>query len=370
MKKILFLIHDLGPGGAEKVLVNLVNNLDSDKYDITIMALFGGGVNEQFIRPHITYKAILPVMFRGNIHVMKLFTPRQLHRLFIKEHYDIEVAYLEGISARIISGCMDVNTKLISWIHIEQKTKRCAAQAFRSFKESVETYTAFHEVVCVSETVREDMHALYPMLRDMKVLYNTNETEYIKESGTEPVPDINFVSNEFKICGVGKLMVNKGFIRLIKIHHKLKNMGYPVHTYLLGDGPERVKIETYLQENQLKDSVTLLGYQSNPYKYMSKCDLFVCTSYAEGFSTATTEALILGIPVCTVEVSGMKEMLGHHNEYGIITSNKTADLYKAIKKLLDHPEILEHYKKQADIRGKYFSREKTVAAVEHMFERL
>ena len=45
MKKILFLIHDLGHGGAEKVLVNLVNNMDRTKFDITVMALFGGGVN-------------------------------------------------------------------------------------------------------------------------------------------------------------------------------------------------------------------------------------------------------------------------------------------------------------------------------------
>ena len=48
MTKILFLIHDLGHGGAEKVLVNLVNNMDHSKFDITVMALFGGGVNEQY----------------------------------------------------------------------------------------------------------------------------------------------------------------------------------------------------------------------------------------------------------------------------------------------------------------------------------
>ena len=53
MKKVLFLIHDLGHGGAEKVLVNLVNNMDHTKFDITVMALFGGGVNEQFLAPHI-----------------------------------------------------------------------------------------------------------------------------------------------------------------------------------------------------------------------------------------------------------------------------------------------------------------------------
>ena len=58
MEKILFVIHDLSMGGAEKVLVNLVNNMNQKKYDITVLALFGGGVNEKFLKPHIRYKSI------------------------------------------------------------------------------------------------------------------------------------------------------------------------------------------------------------------------------------------------------------------------------------------------------------------------
>ena len=113
-------------------------------------------------------------------------------------------------------------------------------------------------------------------------------------------------------------------------------------------------------------NVTFLGYQINPYKYISRCDLFVCASYAEGFSTATTEALILGVPVCTVEVSGMKEMLGENNEYGIVTENNDEALYEGIRCLVKSPELLRHYKKQAQKRGDMFSTEKTVAEVENM----
>ena len=85
MKKILFLIHDLGHGGAEKVLVNLVNNMDPKQFDITVMALFGGGVNEQFLKPHIRYRTVFKKSFPGNSRVMKLFSPEQLHKWFIKE---------------------------------------------------------------------------------------------------------------------------------------------------------------------------------------------------------------------------------------------------------------------------------------------
>ena len=104
----------------------------------------------------------------------------------------------------------------------------------------------------------------------------------------------------------------------------------------------------------------------NPYKYVAKCDLFVCASYAEGFSTAATEALIVGTPVCTVEVSGMREMLGSNNEWGIITQNNDEALYQGIKQLLDDPKLLQHYKRQAIIRGRDFSTVKTVQAVEQM----
>ena len=130
------------------------------------------------------------------------------------------------------------------------------------------------------------------------------------------------------------------------------------------------EIEEYIRRNELQDTVTLLGYQTNPYNYVSKCDLFVCASFAEGFSTAATEALIVGTPVCTVEVSGMKELLGEHNEYGLVTENDEAALYEGIKRLLDDPALLAHYREMAALRGRNFGTQETVRAVEEMFEEL
>ena len=94
MKKILFLIHDLGQGGAEKVLVNLVNNLDRTKFDITVMSLFGGGVNEQFLKKDICYKTVYKKNIPANSRWMKLWSPEQLHQKYVKDKYDIEIAYL------------------------------------------------------------------------------------------------------------------------------------------------------------------------------------------------------------------------------------------------------------------------------------
>ena len=78
----------------------------------------------------------------------------------------------------------------------------------------------------------------------------------------------------------------------------------------------------------------------------------------------------MGTPVCTVEVSGMKELLGEHNEYGLVTENDEAALYEGVKRLLDDPALLAHYREMAALRGRNFSTLETVGAVEEMLTKL
>ena len=83
-KQVLFVIHDLHLGGAEKVLVNLVNHMDRSKFDVTVLALFGGGVNEPFLNPDIRLIVGHKRPFPGNSRVMKLFSPERLFRYYIR----------------------------------------------------------------------------------------------------------------------------------------------------------------------------------------------------------------------------------------------------------------------------------------------
>ncbi|MDO4453080.1 MAG: glycosyltransferase [Eubacteriales bacterium] len=364
MIKILFLIRDLGQGGAEKVLVNLVNNMDRTKFDISITALFGGGVNEQFLKPDIHFRSIWQKEIPGNSKIMKVLTPKQLHKICVKESYDIEIAYLEGPSARVISGCSRKETKTICWIHRSHSSIKEVCAAFRSKKEAVQCYTSFDKIVCVSQYVKDNFCSWMPVSKKATVKYNTVESSYILEQSKEDVSEIH--TDFLKLIGVGSLKQVKGFERLLRVSKKLKEEGYHFHLYLLGKGPLKKEFERYIVQNNLSEYVTLLGYQTNPYKYVKNCDVFVCSSYSEGFSTAATEALIVGTPIITTLVSGMEEMLGSHNEYGMIVKNDETCLYEGMKELLDKPELLQHYKKQAEIRGKSFSTEETVHAVEKM----
>ena len=364
MRKVLFLIHDLGQGGAEKVLVDLVNHLDRSKFEISVTVLFGGGVNEQFLAKDICFKSIFPKEFPGNSKLMKLMSPEQLHKVCVKDTYDIEVAYLEGPSARVISGCKNVNTKLVSWIHAEQHTIGGLSHSFRNEQEARECYNRFNQIICVSRYVHDDFCKIMDLRKPCKVLYNTVESNKILEWSCQSENEL-LEDGKIRLIAVGTLKKSKGYMRLLSVIKKLCDERYPVHLYILGTGPLQFEMEKFIRKNELQNTVTMLGYQVNPYKYISKCDLFVCASYAEGFSTATTEALIVGTPVCTVEVSGMRELLGN-SKYGLITENSEDALYKGTKYLLDNSEIRSYYKKQARLRSEKFSVEKTVNAVEEM----
>ena len=368
MIKVLFFIHDLGPGGAEKVLVNLANNLDKQKFDVTILSLFDEGINKQYIQKDVHYKYVFKKMFRGNSHLLKLFSPEALHKLFIKDTYDIEIAFLEGPCSRIISGCKNKKTKLISWIHIQQFNSRKAAVSFRTFKEALSCYNKFDVINCVSEGVKNDFLKIMPVNTIVNVLYNVVDTDQILEKSKNRTT-FEFQSDKIKLVAVGKLLKSKGFDKIVNIVYRLKQENINVDAFFLGDGPEKSSIKRMISDFSLHDNIHLLGYQSNPYKYIANCDLFICASEREGFSTATTEALILGLPVCSLNVAGMKEMLGENNEYGVIVEN-IDELYDEVKKMVTNTQRLNYYKDLAKERGKMFVKTTTLKKIESLLENL
>lgn len=369
MTKILFLIPTLMHGGAEKVLVNLVNNLDRTKYDVTLYSIFDEGVNKQFLQPHVTYRSRFKKVFRGNSQLMKLFSPKVLYRFFIKENYDIVVSYLEGPAARIISGCENPEIQKIAWIHSEMLNENLAKVGFRSLKEAKDSYAKFDMVAGVSKNVLEAFRNWFDLKSKMKVVYNVNETDQIISKSKEPSPA--FADNHsLKICSVGKIIPVKGFDRLLEVHRRLLDEGIQHEVNILGIGEMKSEIEKKAKEMNVSKSFHLLGYDKNPYKYLAKSDLYVCSSYREGFSTSVTEALILGVPVVSALVSGAKELLGDNNEFGIVTENSTDGLFFGLKELLSNPEKLRYYKDKAAERGSFFSTEKTVKEVENLFDSL
>lgn len=369
-KKLIFLIPTLKHGGAEKVLVNLVNNLDPQKYDISVQTIFNVGVHRDALKPHIHYRAWLKKEFRGNNRLFQLFTPGALWKRMVKGRYDVAVSYLEGPTNRILSGCSDPRTKRVAWIHTAMDTEKLFSVGFRSTKEAASIYPEFDRVIAVSQKVKDCFleHLDTPCTVD--VLYNTNETEQIREKALLPMEDTWFPEDEVTVCSTGKLIKIKGFDRLLNVHKRLLSEGIIHKICILGIGEEQKALEREIAQYGVQDSFLLLGYQDNPYKYVSRCDLYVCSSHREGFSTAVTEALVVGTPVVSTDCSGARELLGEKNEYGIVVENSEEGIYQGMKKMLADPALLAHYKEKAKERGSFFSREQTVKAVEEMLDEL
>ena len=367
MKKVLFFIPTLTGGGAEKVLVNLVNNMNHERFEITVMTLFDYGVNKQYLTDKVKYKYIFKRLFRGNVTFLKLFSPQHLYKKMIKEKYDVVISYLQSPTMRIVSGCND-GTKLISWIHNEFYDIAPISHLYRNMKEMKESFSRYNKFVFVANTAEEAMKSILPEYSDKYcTINNTIETDKIKEKAKEKL-EVDFPANKINLVSTGRFTKQKAFERLIRIVGRLKQDGYNVFLSILGDGALREEYEKLINELGLKEDIRLLGYRDNPYKYVKNADLFVCSSLHEGFSTAVTESLIVGTPVITTMCSGMEEMLGKNGEYGMITKNSEDSLYEGLCKLLNNEREMERLKRQAEIRGKFFETSRTVEEVEKLIE--
>lgn len=365
MKKIMFFIPNLKGGGAEKVLVNLVNNMNLDKYEITILLLFNEGINIQNVNDKVKINYIFKKTFRGNSYILKIFHPRILYYLFIKEKYNVIIAYLEGIPTRVIGGCNDDETKKIAWVHTTIEENKFF-KPFRSKKEALYCYSKYDRIVAVSEVVKQSINRSMGY-NNVVTRYNTIDVEEIKKQSVKPVDSNLYLSENINMVTVGRLTQVKGYQRLLRVCKRLKHDGIKYKLYILGDGEEYAHLVQYINENRLNESVYLLGYKSNPYKYISRADFFVCSSYREGFSTAITEATILGIPTVTTLCSGMNEILDN-GKCGLIVENDEEKLYEGLKKICSNKELLNTYQIEARKRAHYFIAEESVRRVEELLE--
>ncbi|NGU66461.1 glycosyltransferase [Clostridium perfringens] len=371
MKKLLFFIPTLTGGGAEKVLINLVNNIDKSKFSVTVLTLFNVGVNRKNLNKNIEYKYIFNRIFRGNIYLLKIFSPKFLYKYMIKDKYDVIISYLQGPTTRIISGC-PYDSKIVAWVHTDINSIRKIKSSYRNENEVIRCYSKYDSIVFVAKTIKKSFVKTFSNLdMNYKVLYNTLDIEMIKCKSLEAIEEINYDSNKINIISTGRFTHVKGYERLLEIVAKLINYDkLNIHLYLLGCGELENKYKEIITKNNITNNVTLLGYRDNPYKFVKNSDLFVCSSYREGYSTAVTESVIVGTPVITTLCSGMEEILGKNNEYGIIVKNEDEALYTGLKVLLkDRKKIIELKNKTIE-RSKFFDKNSTVKAVEDFIESL
>ncbi len=364
MIKILFFIETLSGGGAEKVLQNLVNNMDTEKFDITVQTVWKENP-EGCLSNNIKYKYIYPCFSKFNNYKYRLgVLLKTLYPLHIKDNYDIEVAYLECGATKVISTSTNKKAKKIAWVHCDLTKKISNIDSFK--KKSARWYKKFHKVVCVSRDVEKSFNGVYANEFDTEIIYNVIDDYSIKEKANEIVKDYFFDEKIPTIVSIGRLSVQKRFDRLIEAHKILLNEGFINKLLIIGEGDERERLEQIIRDAGVQDTVTLLGFKDNPYPYIKRADLLACSSDYEGFSSFVAEGLILGKAIIATNCTGMGELIGS-SQYGIITECNEKALSEGIKKLLVDHSLKEEYERKAIERGKSFSINASVKEAENFF---
>lgn len=366
MIRILFLIQTLGGGGAERVLVNLVNHMDKSKYDVTVETMYADGVNKSFLSPDVTYRRKHLFRFHGASKVLRFLPPRLLYRYYVgKEHYDIVVAYMHGIPTRVISGCRDRRIKKVTWIHNGDMEETTLFRSFLRYDSAVKALQSFDAIVPVANSIADALYKKTGIRENVTVCYNTNDIDKIRQMAEE---EIELPMKKPVVCSVGRFLWDKGFSRLIAVSHRLHEEGFAHRLMLIGGGGDFEK--TKAEAEALGENVIFTGFQTNPYQYMRKADIYVCSSFYEGLCTATIEAVVLGLACISTDVSGAKEILGENNEYGLVVANEEEAIYQGLKRFLSDPALAAHYQQAASDSFHRFSVEETVGQVEALFDRL
>ena len=379
-KRIMFMVNSLYGGGAEKVLQTLLRHLDLTRYDITLYSMHRETLDPAYYPTDIHYRAvfdevscrnrclqgILTLFYKIRGKLFSYCSPSLFYRLFIRGTYDVEIAFIEGESSKIISGSTNRASKKYAWLHIDLEQNPWTAFLYHSVSEETHCYQKFDKIFCVSNGVRDSFLRRYQVgPTKAETLYNPIDRDEILQKSTEPasLP----MKDTLKLVTVGRLVHQKGYDRLVRVADRLVQEGFDFVLYIIGEGEERASLEQYIREHNLQDNVILLGYQANPYKFMRLCDLFVCSSRAEGFSMVISEAIILGLPVISTDCAGIRENLGEEL-CGIIVPNSEDALLEGLRNIIVSKDEFELYRQGTRHRGTVFDIHERIRKFEMLLE--
>ena len=368
-KKILFLLESFAGGGVEKVFIDLINNIDINKYDVTVMSIWDYGVRKKDLRKDVRYKSIFPNI-KGISRVFHNFVEKSdgklLYKLGIREKYDIEIAFIEGRATKIIGASTNPNSKKIAWVHIDLSQGHWTSKVFRESTELEKNYyKKFNDIVFVSNSAKEGFIKLFgDDFGELQVKYNPIIAADVIKKSQEIVDDIEKPRDKKLLVTSGRLVSQKGYESLLEVCNRLNNDKLDYELWILGEGWARTKLEELIDKYKLSN-VKLLGFKENPYKYIKQGDLFVCSSKNEGFSLVIAEAMVLGLPVISTNCSGPNELL-NFGEYGFMVENNNEELYEGIKALINDDKKLDYYQKKSKERQEFFEYKKCINKIEEL----
>lgn len=361
-KKVLFSCYGLGIGGIEKCLVNLLNIMPQEEFDIDVLLMnpeyssieqIHKPINflESYVYVMNTTDTFHEIQKKGGIlrNFGKFFDycrfrvrvklEREPWKVFrpLPEEYDIAVAYSQNdFSAYYVIDKVKANRKIL-WYH-----NGAYERTGKEFTRDFIYYHKFDYIVAVSADCRKVLQERFNFdSNKLIVLRNICDVPGILKMANQKLP-ASFGTDKNHIVTVGRLTSEKGADLAIEACRLLLQQGYNICWHWVGDGNRKIDIQEKIEKYSLHGKFVLEGNQQNPYPYIKNACVYVQPSYYEAFSTTITEARILAKPIVTTDVGGMRDQI-IDKENGLIVSISAEKIAYAVGLLLDNAEMRERF---------------------------
>lgn len=363
-KKVAILLPWLKMGGTNKIALNFIKDL-SEYCDVTLILSQNTGELLSDLPDNITvivdkmqgFKQLLKKDLKG-IQIKNLWKDlKYYHRIrqgqdsidnykyivdrnpiITEEEFDCAISYHGQSPERLLNLLYRMKSKKrIAWIHGEISFDEDKCARLQKYYQQVDHF------FFVSNPTRDSFAKVFPCCQGKTtVYYNPINKQEIIEQSLETM-NIEYDPSYFNILTVGRLSNEKGQTMVPEIVALLKQDGFKVRWYLMGDGDTKAQIEEKIKALQVQQDVYLLGTIYNPYPYIKNCDLYVQPSFTEGYSTTICEAGILGKAIIGTEPSGgIKDQITSGLD-GEIVEATVDSLKKTIEHLINNRTIIRQY---------------------------
>lgn len=350
-------------GGAEKVLIDILKNMDRSRYDLTLLLEYKEDVYTSSIPEDVKVRSLyrrsgiwLERFHRGLriVRCYDLFHSLIYRLAFLwlmrKESYDTIVSFMEGEAVRIHSYLNHKAKRNVSWVHIDFKKKHWSLEFFRNKRHEYGCYAMMDKIIFVSDDARKSFLDIYPLSESFtKVLYNLIDRNAILK-----LSDKTFEKPKMTICMTGRLNQQKRYDRALEVMKMLKNDGVDVELWILGTGELEAELKEQANKLGIAETCRFCGFVRPPYPYMKAADIYLSTSEAEGYPLVLCEALCLGLPVVATDITGAHEIL-EESKYGLLVKENVDDIYQGVKRMIENQDLREAYRAKALERAEAFS---------------
>lgn len=328
-KRLLFTAHSLNVGGIETALINLVNRINLEKYQVDILLEKKEGIFLDKVKEEITVKEF-KVYNNKNVIIRKILNlaKRLIYTATDYHTYDFSCCYATySLSGSKLSKIASINNSI--YIHSNYEQIYAKEKEFREFFDNRDIRN-FKHIIFVSNQAKDSFLKYY---KDEKakclVLNNFINTEEIEEKKKVKIEEKK-PKDKILLMFIGRLDdTSKKLGRAIHLIKDIKK----TELWIIGDGKDKDKYQEMVKKEKLENRIKFLGAKKNPYPYMDMADYIILTSDYEGFPVTYLEAITLQKPlITTIDVSDDKINIG--KDYASIISKEEQEMVKQVKEIL------------------------------------